>query len=567
MKAKIYLHIHTTLLLLSFCNLTTKSTNVENAYFNLAEAFKNEKNINEAITYYQKALERNPQHLTTLFSIGHLYLNQNDYDIAIEYFKRRLAIQPKCEKTEWGIGKAYDKKKELKVAIEHYQKAIKINPKFMGAYKDLIEALKKNKNINLALEICKKALKYNPLDITIRNKFIDLLKNQKKFEEAIEQCNQLIKIAPNNQNKIKKAHTLSLCNKEDKAIEIFKEILKEHPNNTKIIYNIALLNKKKGEYEKAIALYKKILESEPNNRKSNLGISQAYLALGDFKNGWKTLSKYYYNKQAKSRLTSTNDINNNTILIQGEWYSDDMIQLIRYAKIIKEMGAKSVIIQSPNNLIPLFKNLPYVDKVVNMNKGEACTFNKHIPISCIPHLFETTEKTIPRQIPYIKAPQELVDFWQKKLLHDPNFKIGIYISKTSNIPAHKLLQLSNIETINAYILSNQSNTEYLKELPTSTIIQSFGKGFIEHPEDILNLSALLQNLDLIITCDSYVAHLAGAMGVPVWIIVPNIANYRWMKEKTDSPWYPTMRIFRQDSQETWQPTIDKIYKCLQELLG
>jgi len=554
---KIVAHCFVLLCLVSFIHSKEK---VEDAYCNLAEALREDKKPQEALQYYQKALSIDPTHMPAILGLGKFYLyDTNDTDKAIEYFEKRLCIKSDCHQTELLLAKAWEKKKEIDKAIDHYKKALTLNPKSIQTYKALAENLKKKNLTEDALQIYKKALQQNPKDTGIYIEIIELLMSKKRLKEALNYCNKLIAIEPHNDNhKIKKGHILSLLAMIDKAIDLFESLSKKHKNNPKMIYNLAYLYKKKSEYEKSVTLYKKVLELKPNNRKAVLGLSQSYLALGHFTLGWKFLNQYNTRKKIASRLTKVGDIAGKKILVQGEWNSEDMLQFVRYVTILKKYGANEIMLQAPGAIHALLKNCPYADKILNINQNQH--FDRHIPITSLPNLFEAELKTIPCEIPYIYPSKDLCETWKNQLQYDKKFRVGIYMTKKSEIPLSTITQVATVKNISTYILSPVIENNCLQHVPQDVIVHVTGKGFSENDFD--NLAAIVKNMDLIVTCDSTVAHIAGALGVPVWVILPKIADWRWMKEGEENPWYPTMKLFRLQNNVNLQNIIDQMIKIL-----
>lgn len=558
-----------TLLLSSFLSWSTcySEDKITKALLDLANALHTEKKIEEALEYYQKVLERDPTNLDSLLHLGKLYLySKKEYSTAMQFFEKRLCIEPNCGKTMFELAIALEKNKDLEKATNHYQKVIQLDPHFIKAYEHLVNIYIQKNNKIQAIALCKKVLKIDAHFLNIQKKLINLLTQTKQYHEAIKYCNILIKKQSNNSAyKIKKAHLFILLNKIDEALTLFNEVHKKHPNNPSIIYNIAYLYKKKGEYEKAINLYKKTISLDPKNRNAYLGISNAYLALGHFTLGFKFLDAYNTKKETNFRLRTPEEIKGKKILIQADLLLDDMIQYLRYVKKIKEVGADKVFVQTPGNLVPLFQECLYVDKVLNLHKKEMEGFNKFIPISSLPHLFEITLESITDDCPYLYPPKDLVAVWKEQLKHDNNLKIGIYIPKNTDLPIAELMQIANLENISIYILNNINNADYLKNIKNTNIVHVLGKGLGINETDILQTAAIIQNMDIMITGDSYVAHLAGAMGCSVWVILPYITNWRWMTKRSDSPWYSSMKLFRQTEDGSWQQAINDILASIQKL--
>jgi len=466
------------------------------------------------------------------------------YDTAIQCFETHIKIDSQNSETHFHLAQAWQQKNNIEKAKAHYQKAIEINATYMPAYQKLIPLLRNDQ----AITICKQGLKADGKNIALRKKLIEILIQKNQLEEALKQCNTCIKIQPLQlQHQIKKAQIFTLQNKLDQAIEIFKTILKIQPNNKNIQYNIAHLSKKNGQYEKAIHLLRKIEGDNPKNPKIMLALAQSYLSLGYYKQGWQYMHAYNNRKQINIRLQNIDNIAGKIILIQAELNCNQTIQLIRYAKLVKDKGAKKIVVQSPNQLIKLLEQCPYIDEVISSDRRDVCPFHKLVQLSSLPYLFDTTLQQVPCEIPYLFPEKEMYTFWQQKLQKDNLYKIGVYITKESGIPIEKVMDIAQKKQASIYFLNNIANTNYLQHIANDKIIHHFGKGFTECTPDIVHLSALLPQFDLVICCDSLVAHLAGALAVPTCIILPKVTDWQWSTKSDHTPWYPTIQMFRQEA--------------------
>jgi len=556
-----------TYILLFFIYLSISHTNMlftaenpqtlANAYFNLAQVLQDSKNIKESLINYKKVLDLDPTHTQTLLAMGTLYLSHTkEYDKAICTLEKRLKIESSCYNTHFLLAQAYQKdnntQNNTELALKHYKSSVKINPHFFHAYKSIIKLLIEKNKINQAIKMGKNFIEknkdtknYNNI-IYITEIITDLLISKNRLNEALVYTNKLIKhngVHPGYQ--LKKAKILALSNQLHKAIKIFENLSKLQPNNIKILYNIGHLYKKVGEYEKAIHLFKKVIEKEARHKNALLGISHSYLCLGYYKNGWQYMHQYNSLQKNNILLSNIGDIRDKIILIKGEWYSEDMIQLMRYVQLLKEYQAKSIIIQVPQQLVSLFRNSPFIDHVISIDKRESCIFDRYIPISSLPHLFNTTKENIPCNIPYIYPDKKLTNFWD---IHFPTPKsssiknIGIYITKDSPIGLSQLVTIANQDNIHLYILNNLTEKNTLSRAPNDKIIYTFGRGFDHKQEDVSHLAALLPYFDLFITCDCFAAHLAGALGVKTLVILQKITGWHWICNSSNSPWYPTVRL-------------------------
>jgi len=199
----------------------------------------------------------------------------------------------------------------------------------------------------------------------------------------------------------------------------------------------------------------------------------------------------------------------------------------------------------------------------------------------LPLYFNTKKDTIPASIPYIYADQKLVEEWHDKLAHDKNFKIGIcwqgnahYSTQflrravaAKSCHASTFAPLASIEGISLYSLQKMNGHEQLSNLPDGLIINDFGPDFDESHGRFMDTAAVMKNLDLVITIDTSISHFAGALGVPVWILLPHPADWRWMLDTNDTPWYPNARLFRQPKLGDWKSAIEQVTLELKKLIA
>ena len=196
----------------------------------------------------------------------------------------------------------------------------------------------------------------------------------------------------------------------------------------------------------------------------------------------------------------------------------------------------------------------------------------------LPFFYKTTRETVPAEIPYLEADPNLVSHWHNTLNNDHNFKVGIvwegspyYESfKTSlskkSIPLELFAPLAALPGVSLYSLQQMNGTDQLKNLPSGMLIHTFGDDFDSTNGRFMDTAAVIKNMDLILCVDTSVAHLAGALGAPVWMLVPLVADWRWMEQQSDSPWYPTMRIFRQTACGDWTTVMDTVINELSTLI-
>jgi hypothetical protein len=229
----------------------------------------------------------------------------------------------------------------------------------------------------------------------------------------------------------------------------------------------------------------------------------------------------------------------------------DSIQFIRYAPLVKAVAAE-VIVSAQPELIPLLETMPAIDRIVPYD-GEPKPYDVDLEVMELPYALRTKEGTIPADVPYLHVPKST-------LPAENRFAVGIVWAsgdwdRRRSIPLPQLAPLTNIGGIKLFAFQRGATLGPAGHLSIHNL----------NWRDIMHEAALMRALDLLISVDTMPAHLAGALGVPVWLLLHGDADWRWMKDRDDSPWYPTMRLFRQHHQGSWQPVLERVAAALRAL--
>jgi len=524
-----------------------------NILFQLGNEFYKEKQYSEAIIYYKKSLQKNPTHIHALYNLGLAHLAyKNKTEEAKEAFIKITHIQPKNYYAYYQIGSICEKDKQLQQAIAYYEKTIEINPSCLPALVKLGILYKDLKNPETSFFYLEKALSLDPNNISL-------------IFSAGSTLNDL--------GRCKKAADLYL-----KAAEI-------DPQNYTAIYNAGYSLKVYGNIDQAINLYNMALEINPDYDNATYAIALAYLYKGDFEKGW----KYYENRLIKEKRNApiirngikTGNLKGKIIYLIPEGGFGDTIQFIRYIQELKEMGAQVFVSVQPQ-LYKLISNSPLIEHLLPPGK-KPTVFDDYATIMSLPALFISTEETIPKNIPYIFPDKTLEKKWQEYFTNKDNqysfetkgkpFRIGLcwqsdlkndrsrVLCAHRSIPLKKLEKLSHIPNIEFYSLQKTINPDHFQDLSKDFVINTFGPDF-DTSGAFMDTAAIMKQLDLIISVDTSIPHLAGAVGAPVWVILPYNTDWRWIANREDSPWYPTMKIFKQPKAFDWDSVVDKVFHAL-----
>jgi hypothetical protein len=341
------------------------------------------------------------------------------------------------------------------------------------------------------------------------------------------------------------------------------------------LFSIGRKYKVSGEVEEAMHYLKAALLKRPMDWAANWDLGDLYLAKGDFKLGMAGFKfRWQHEKQFHQKLWRGEDISDKKILVYCQWGLGDTFMYIRYAAELKKRGA-FVICQVQSPLVQILKYCPYIDQLISMRANQP-DFDFQVPTAYFPEVFETTIDSIPSEIPYIYVQPTHIETWAKKLGEKKKFRIGIFWQgairedpQTSG-RAMKLtdfLPIFNIENVEMYSLQEGYGAEQIQQLSAHDRkkLHVFDAEFDKGNGSFVDTAAVMKNLDLVLTIDTSVAHLAGALGVPTWVMLQYASEWRFFLVRSDSPWYPSMRLFRQPSLGDWHSVVQEVMSELQKI--
>jgi tetratricopeptide (TPR) repeat protein len=397
-----------------------------------------------------------------------------------------------------------------------------------------------------------------------------------RFEDAIALYRTLYTQNPHDFASIFEAAVCLLkIGRISEAITLFTSLQHKVVDQVPILYNIGYAHKTAGNLDTAINIYKKALALNSSYDPAHLALGFAYLNQGDFIEGWKQheryLKKHRKNGEELRALLHTNTIAGKHILLCYEGGFGDTLMFIRYAQRLQTMGANvSCFIQK--SLKPLLSLCPYLDTIYVSKPSQR--YDAHASLMSLPAIFnDIYEEQFPKTVPYLYADKNLVFNWQKIVAAHPGLKIGLcwqsdVHNDASRMPIarrgmplacwHALLRTPGV-TI--FSLQRFDGVEQIAQLPPDCILYTF-EDFDTLHGSFMDTAALMSNLDLIITIDSAIAHLAAALGKKTILLLPYATDWRWIYGRTDSPWYPTMVIFKQEFPFNWHTVVNKVYEYL-----
>ena len=459
-------------------------------------------------------------------------------------------------------------------AIEVYKKILISEPSNLIAlnnFASLLNTINKHKEAKILL---KQALKIKPDYFDALNNLGISMKLSKEYLEAINIFKSLLKLKPNFVKAlINWGNCLQSLKKFEKALDIYDKALNIEPNSVEVLYNKGTCLNELNLQDKAAIIYNKILMLDSNFVEAKWNLALIQLLQGNYVDGWKNheirkkrekTKKDYINLLENKSWLGKKKLAEKTIYIFSEQGLGDYIQFCRYLPMLKNLGAK-IILNTPKTLDRIIKTLNI--EYTHINDLKKLEFDYNCPLMSLPLAFNTELHTIPNQIPYLFTPKDKIAYWGKKLGSKIKKRIGLMWSgnpqyendHNRSIYLEKLTEFFDLpfEFHSLQIDYNKFDLKLLKKY----------KNLICHQKDELlgfdNTAGLIESMDLIISVDTAIAHLSGALNKPVWLLLPFTPDYRWLLNRNDSPWYPSMKLYRQTKKNDWDTIIKKVRKDLQ----
>jgi Flp pilus assembly protein TadD len=363
----------------------------------------------------------------------------------------------------------------------------------------------------------------------------------------------------------------------EQAIECYQKALALRPNFADAQCNLGVaLQETQPTLQPAIAAFEKAIAMDPTFATAHWNLGFSLLLLGDFSRG---LPEYEWRWKTNTVVLPRNfrrphwfgePLAGRRIYLHAEQGLGDTIHMARYVPLIAERGG-IVTLECPAPLIPFLKNLPGLASIIPAGQTPP-DFDVHCPLMSLPLIFQTTLETIPRNVPYLHPEPQLAAQWAQRIPPDPERpRVGlVWAGQPSNkndrnrsIRLDQFAPLAAAQTARFFSVQKGAASEQARTPPAGMEIADFTSDL----HTFADTAAMLANLDLIVTVDTAVAHVAGAIGRPVWILIPFRPDWRWMVDRDDSPWYPSMRIFRQKTRGDWADVIDRVKNALVEFVS
>lgn len=542
------------------------------AHSNMGTALRALNRHGEAIAHYEKALALDPKNGESHNNIANALQALAHYDAAINHYRQALALKPHYPEALNNLGVALQKQGNLAEAILCFRQALAINPNYAKAHYNLGNGLQLTGKTGESLACYAQALALKP---DYAEAFVDqghALQALARSVEAIESYQKALTLQPKNaiaHNNLGTA--LRSANRVDEALDHYITAMVLKPELAEPPYNYGHALHALNRPEEALPWYEKAIALKPDYVDAHWNRALAQLALGDFGAGWQGYEWRWRNPAlgitprdfTQPLWLGAEDLAGRTILLHAEQGLGDTLQFARYVPLVAQRGAR-VILEVQPALVPLLSDLP--GAALCCAKGETLPpFDCHCPLMSLPLACGTTLDTIPSQLSYLAVPPERSDCWRPRLEALGAPRIGLVWAGN---PVHRNNRNRSIPLDTMRPLLEQAGASLLalqKQISPNeaALLRTLNIPDVSHQlTDFADTAAIVEALDLVITVDTSVAHLAGALGKPVWILLPFAADWRWLRDRRDSPWYPSAHLFRQPKPDDWDSVIQNVLHTL-----
>jgi tetratricopeptide (TPR) repeat protein len=580
------------------------------AHFNRGNSLRDLGRHVEALASYERAIALNPGFTEAHFGRGIAFAATGRNEEAAVSFERAVTLNPGFAEGHFCRGAALSRLGHLRQAVGSYERAIRCKPDFLEAYVHCGNALQDLGLSAQAAACFAQAISLKPGQAEFHNLLGNALRALGRHEQALEQFEHAIALVPDHLEAItncgvvllrlerpaqalecferaiaiKADFALGHCNRGvalmrldrvAEAIESFGLAIAREPDQVEAHSNLGIALMEQGRHEEARTRLERAIALDPDHAEGQFNLAVCHLLAGDFRAGWEGWEWRWKLKRLAGRKRTFDQpqwrgehaLDGKKILLHAEQGLGDTLQFCRYVEKVKACGA-TVVLEVQPPLVSLLAGLGGIEQVIGAG-DPLPPFDWHCPLMSLPLALGTTANNIPSNVPYIRSSPSRVAMWRERLGDATKPRVGVaWTGNASRFnDRHRSLALAQLEPflpdgVEWISLQKDVREADLGTLRSCNKIRHFGDELVDFAET----AALVELLDLVITVDTSVAHLAGAMGKPTWVLLSFNADWRWLRDREDSPWYPTVRLFRQPIAADWESVMGRVREELERCI-
>jgi tetratricopeptide (TPR) repeat protein len=531
---------------------------------------------NDSVAALRKSIELNPNHPDSYSNLGLAMMDLGQFDQAEQCFQRAAHLAPQRVDLQLRLAAARQKQGDPYGAVLAARRATELAPNMPQAWSNLAVSLAGARKHDEALHAARQCVALAPnhpeahINLGIVHERADrLAPAEGAYRKAIE-------VDPNyglaHRNL---AALLDRTDRLEQSIESLERSLQLQTNDFEGWNNLSSLRRRARDLRGSLDAADMALQLRPGDPMAHGSRGLALLALGDYEQGfteyeWRWRCDNFTTKPRdfdRAMWDGSSDPTGRTIFFHAEQGYGDTLQFVRYIPMLAARGA-TVWLESSIPLRPLLASVKGVAKIVPAGVRPP-DFDLHVPLLSLPKIFRTTLQTVPAEVPYLSVDSQRLDSWKQRIDAAVNgFKVGLVWAgnvkpdAARTCPLSNLAPLGQIEGVRLVSLQKRENPQGGESPPPGMSLLDVSDDL----KDFADTAAAMMNLDLIITIDTAAAHLAGALARPTWTLLPWAGDWRWLEDREDSPWYPTMRLFRQPTKGDWTSVANRVAEELKKLV-
>lgn len=528
---------------------------------------------------YRRILRHEPRRARVWFALGLVCQTERRLSEAVAYFRQALDIEPQEGEGYFHLGNALLQQEDWAAAGDAYRRCLESLPGHVESLVNLGFVLGEQQRHAEAENCYRQALAQQPDLAEIHQNLGNTLREQGRLDEAVDRYHEALRLRPN----YAKAHVnlgvaLVSLGQIGSSIEHLQRGVEIDPEFAEAHNSLGAAVSVERRFDEALACYQRAIDLKPDYADAHWNRSLVWLLRGDFARGWPAyewrwrcprtvqLPKFEQPRWDGSPLAGR------TLLLHAEQGLGDTLHFIRYATLARARGGRVVVVCQPQ-LLPILRSCSGIDELIA--QGEPLPpFDVYAELLSLPGLIGTSSATIPSGVPYLSAGDELVTHWRRELAAVRGFRVGIawqgsarhpwdrhrsaaleHFAPLARVPGVRLVSLqkgaASEQARGAAIAVRNISGEPFEVISPGTQVDETSGPFMD-------TAAIIRNLDLVVAVDTAVAHLAGALAAPVWLALNYSPDWRWLLDREDSPWYPTMRLFRQTALGDWASVFDRM---------
>jgi tetratricopeptide (TPR) repeat protein len=485
---------------------------------------------------YRRVLAAAPQHFDACHMLGVLQLQRGEVSSGIDFLQRALRARPQAAPAWFNLGLGLQSLERHTEALAAFEHAAELAPSGADGHRNCGRELIELGRQSQALVRLDRAIALEPQLAAAHSDRADALRALNRHADAQDAATHAISLQP--------TMAQAWCNR-------------------------GLVRMELGRLDEALADFARACELAPGLGSAQWNAALCLLLAGRFEAGWPRFEwrwlgplRHALRHADRPRWDGSQPVAGKTVLVHAEQGLGDAIQFCRYVPLLANQGAR-VVLETHPPLVELLRSLPGVDRVVAFEE-QTGSFDLQCPLLSLPRAFGTRLETIPAQAPYLTADRRRIVSWRRRFPPSGKRRIGLAVSgsTTHRDDARRSVELARfaplLDAADFFLLQPQcreADAAFLRTRPTIHDLR-------EELPDFGATAALLETLDLVISVDTSVAHLAGALDKRVWVLLPFAADWRWMREREDSPWYQRARLFRQSAPGDWDGVLARVNEAL-----